>query len=181
MGKYKWDVNYVYNSLDRLELVIIQLQPTIDEIGEKAGKLKGAKNLPQYVTQRVDNLSFTNKATIDRLLQGVRSVRSTLPQIERNHRHKLPRLRTGSQYRVMLGGAFLTQPVKTEYSNYYPIDKSKNLYLGDILTYQGYYKLDNGRDSDKPQDIFKIDGFIGALKPITENGRANLHYLAKTK
>ncbi|GAJ12010.1 unnamed protein product [marine sediment metagenome] len=75
MGKYKWDVNYVYGSLDRLELVIKQLQPTIDEIGEKAAKLRGAKNLPQYVTQRIDNLIFTNKATADRLLQGVRNVR----------------------------------------------------------------------------------------------------------
>jgi len=179
MGKLKWDANHVYGALDRLEVIARQAQPKVDEIGEKAAKLRGAKNLPQYVTQRLDNFIYTNKATVDRLLAGIRSVRGALPEIERNHRHKLPQLRKGLLYRVMLGGAFLTKP-DTEWRHYYR-DESQNIYLGDILTYMGHYVLEGKRDGSKPEDVFAINGFIGAFKPTNENGRANLNYLAKVK
>jgi len=53
MGKLKWDVNYVHNQLDQLELVINKLQPTIDEVEARVTRLNKAKGLPQYVTQRL--------------------------------------------------------------------------------------------------------------------------------
>ena len=177
MGKYKWDVNNVYNQLDRLELIIKKLQPIVDEVGEKAGKLRKAKGLPQYVTQRLDNFSSTNKVTVDRQLAGIRSVRSTLPEIERNSRHKLPRLRVGASYKVMLGGATLAHPNS---SQYYYTDESKNLFLGDIIKYQGRYVLEGKRPGSQPEDIFEIDSFTGRFAPA-KDGRANLQYLAKVK
>ena len=165
--------------VQRLELTINQLQPVIAQVKEKATKLRQAKKLPQYVSQRVDNLLMQNDSTIERLLQGVRSIRGTLPQVERNHRHKLPRLRVGSRYKIVLGGAFLTAP-DTEWQ-YYFREKSKNLYLGDIIKYRGQYVLEGSRNGTKSLDIFEIDGFIGAFKPISEKGRANLNYLVKAR
>lgn len=177
MGKLKWDVNYVHNQLDQLELVINKLQPTIDEVEARVTRLNKAKGLPQYVTQRLGTLQFTNKATAGRLLAGVRSVRDALPEVDRKTLNKLPRLRTGNRYKVVLGGATLSYE---EVERYYHRPVTRHLYVGDIILYRGHYKLEDEQVCIKHGDIFEIDGFVGSFSPAVK-GFAYVNYLAKAK
>lgn len=175
MGRLKWDVETVHKSLDELEEIIQRVTPIQARIDRKARKLRKMKHLPQYVTQRIDNL-ISNNIMADRSFASVRSVRSALPEIERaGAKKRYPALVKEAKYRVVLGGSFLTRKVTGQYV-YYAHDESKNLHVGDIVTYRGQQAGLLTRDDGKPQDTFEFDGFVGVFIP-SPNGKANRAYL----
>lgn len=180
MGRLKWDVETVHKSLDELEEIIQKVKPIQARIDRKARKLRKMKHLPQYATQRIDNLIMNNRLMADRSFSNVRSVRSALPEIERQGRKKrYPALVEGEKYRVVLGGCFLTQKYQGQYS-YYAHDESKNLHAGDIVTYRGQLTGLLTSDNGKPKDAFEFESSVGVFTPNT-NGKTNRAYLVKIK
>lgn len=73
MGRLKWDVETVHRALDELEVIIQNVKPIQAKIDRKARKLRKMKHLPQYVTQRIDNLITNNSVIADRAFASVRS------------------------------------------------------------------------------------------------------------
>lgn len=179
MGRLKWDVETVHKALDELEVIIQTVKPIQGKIDQKARKLRKMKHLPQYVTQRIDNLIGNNNMA-ERSFSSVRSVRSTLPEIERKGKRKrYPALINGASYRIVLGGSFLTRKTTGQYV-YYSHDESKNLHVGDIITYRGAQSGLLTRDDGIKRDAFEIDGFVGVFTPNT-NGKARRAYLIRIK
>ena len=179
MGKLKWDVETVHQSLDELEEIIQKVKPIQARIDRRARKLRKMKHLPQYVTQRIDNL-ISNNIMADRSFASVRSVRSALPEVERQGKKKrYPALVEGMKYRVVLGGSFITQKYQGQYS-YFAHDESKNLHVGDIIIYRGQQAGLLTRDNGKPKDAFELDSFVGVFTP-NANGKANRAYLQKVE
>jgi len=175
VGRLKWDVETVHKSLDELEEIIQRVTPIQARIDRKVRKLRKMKHLPQYVTQRIDNL-IMNNIMANRSFASVRSVRSVLPEIERaGAKKRYPGLVEGAKYRVVLGGSFLTRKATGQYG-YYAHDESKNLHVGDIVTYRGQQAGLLTGDDGKPKDAFESDGFIGVFRPAS-NGKANQAYL----
>lgn len=108
------------------------------------------------------------------------AVRSALPEVERKGKKKrYPALVDGEQYRVVLGGSFLTRKATGQYV-YYSHDESKNLHVGDIVTYRGRQEGLLTRDDGKQKDVFEINGFVGVFTPHI-NGKAKRVYLEKVK
>ena len=175
MGRLKWDVETVHKALDELEEIIQKVKPIQAKVDRKARKLRKMKHLPQYVTQRVDNLIFNNKAIADRAFANVRSVRSALPEIERQGTKKrYPVLVEGQKYQVVLGDSMLTRKVESRY--HYAHDESTNLHVGDIVTYKGQQTGLLTKDDGKPHDTFAFADFIGYFMPSSK-GKANRAYL----
>ena len=179
MGRLKWDVEAVHQRLDELETIVQKVKPIQAKIDRKARKLRKMKHLPQYVTERLGNL-ISNNIMADRSFASVRSVRSALPEIERaGVKKRYPALVEGAKYRVVLGGSFLTRKVTGQYA-YYAHDESKNLHVGDIVTYQGQKAGLLTRDDGKAEDAFEFDGFLGVFRP-SPNGKAKRAYLEQIK
>lgn len=176
MGKLKWDVSQVHKALDELEQVIQEIKPITGRIDRKAKKLRKMEHLPQYVTQRLDNLIMNNTLVADRCFASVRSVRSALPEIERSGRRKrYPAVVEGKKYRVVLGGCFLTRKATGPHT-YYAHEESKNLHVGDIITYRGRQTGLLLREDNIKRDAFEFEGFLGVFHPNKE-GKANRAHL----
>jgi len=178
LGKLKWDVETVHQSLDQLEEIIQKFKPIEKKVDRKARKLRKMKHLPQYVTQRIDNLIMSNQAMSERAYGNVKSVRSALPEIERNGtKNRYPALVEGEKYRVVLGGPFLSRKAEGQYV-YYSHDESKNLHVGDVIIYKGQQTGLLSKDDGKLHDTFDFEGFVGYFAPA-EKGKANRAYLDK--
>ena len=179
MGKLKWDPETVHQQLDELEKIIQKVKPVQARIDRKARKLRKIKHLPQYVTQRIDNLILSN-ILADRSFGNVNSVRSVLPEIERNGtRKRYPALIEGQKYQVVLGGSCLSHKATGQYV-YYAHDEAKSLHVGDILTYKGQQKDLLTSDDGKLHDTFEFEGLVGYFGPA-QKGKANRAYLQKVE
>lgn len=179
MGRLKWEPETVHQYLDELEKIIQKAKPIQARIDRKARKLRKVKHLPQYVTQRIDNL-IGNNIMADRSFASVKSVRSALPEIERTStRKRYPALVEGQKCQVVLGGSFLTRKYQGQYS-YYSHDESKNLHIGDIIIYRGQQAQLLTTDNSKPKDAFELDSFVGVFTPNAK-GKANRAYLQQIK
>ena len=179
MGKLKWDPETVHQQLDELEKIIQKVKPVQARIDRKARKLRKIKHLPQYVTQRIDNLMRNNDIS-DRSFANVKNVRSALPEIERNGtRKRYPALVEGQKYQVVLGGSFLNHKATGQYI-YYAHDEAKDLHVGDILTYKGQQKDLLTSDDGKLHDTFEFEGLVGYFGPA-QKGKANRAYLQKVE
>ncbi len=183
-GRLKWDPNKVHQELDQMERTCAQFRPIAAAIKLQADKLRAMKNLPGYVTQRVDTLILDIKHLNDRAYGRIDSVRENLPQVERVTRRKhLPALIAGKSYRVVMGGALMRavekrvwgqNPDGTERANYY--ERTLHLHVDDVITYLGVKRV---RETMAAGDAFKIGETEGLFQPLTPTGRADRIYLER--
>lgn len=75
----RWSAVQVAEAMDEIEALIDEAEPFLAEAEKKAGQVRGIRNLPEYMMDRLGRLKFTIERRRDIRLTIAR-VREEIPQ-----------------------------------------------------------------------------------------------------
>jgi len=169
MGHLKWEPEEVHKGMDELEVLVqTRLRPVEKALARAIRRVRKEKNLPGYVTQRLDVLAANTRELVSREFASIANVRSQIPGERTNGRGWNPSLVEGQTYRICVGGAYLNIQEVVQYGSYsHTYEHRTQLHVGDIVTYLGNKSVVEGQAA---HDIFQIESFDvakGATKLVS--------------
>ncbi len=75
----KWSALQVAEAMDEVEKLLDQAEPFLAEAQAKVGKATGIRNLPQYMSQRIQGLIYAIEAR-GRIKDSISGVLNCIPQ-----------------------------------------------------------------------------------------------------